>query len=211
MKSEGIIGPGTKVYRSCVWIMRIAYVNLLWNFFMLLGLIVLGFIPSTISMFTIVRKWIRGEHDFPITKTFWNTFKNEFIKSNVVGGAFFLIDCLLYLDIYILKQQATANLIHYYFVVILFLITTVCLFFFFPIYVHYRLKKNEYFRQTILITLISPIEVFLIIAGCSLVYVVLLKIPGLIPLFSGILFTFIIIFSANRSFDRIEKKLSTGA
>ncbi|WP_045514978.1 DUF624 domain-containing protein [Neobacillus niacini] len=52
-----------KLLGICQWITRLAYINLLWLFFMSVGLFVFGAAPSTAAMFTIMRKWIKGETD----------------------------------------------------------------------------------------------------------------------------------------------------
>ncbi len=44
------------LYRICEWVMRLAYVNLLWIGIFWLGLVVFGFFPSSAAMFAVVRK-----------------------------------------------------------------------------------------------------------------------------------------------------------
>src|SRR4051794_15867366 len=73
------------VYKYCDWIMKFGYLNLLWMLFTLTGLIIFGFMPATISLFTITRAWIRGNTDIPIWSTFLKVYKSEFVKSNKVG------------------------------------------------------------------------------------------------------------------------------
>src|SRR5690625_7886567 len=85
--------------KVCEVISRMAYVNLLWIFFTILGLGVLGIIPATVSLFTITRKWVMSEQDIPVFKTFWQTYRKEFIKSNMLGVILFEIVFLLYIDL----------------------------------------------------------------------------------------------------------------
>src|SRR5690625_6342583 len=61
-------GPMGGFYTLANWIMRLAYVNILWIAFSLVGIIILGFFPATIGMFTVIRKWIQGDGDIPIFK-----------------------------------------------------------------------------------------------------------------------------------------------
>jgi uncharacterized membrane protein YesL len=61
--------------------MKLAYLNLLWIVFSVGGLIVFGSIPASVSLFTIVRKWlINKETDLPIFHTFFQNYKNEFLN-----------------------------------------------------------------------------------------------------------------------------------
>lgn len=72
-------------YSISEWVLRFAYVNVLWISFNLLGLIVFGFFPATIAMFTVVRKWVLKETDISVFNTFWFAYKKEFFKGNFLG------------------------------------------------------------------------------------------------------------------------------
>ncbi len=75
MQMGGIMGG---FYRVSEWIMRFAYVNILWGLFTLAGLVLFGFMPATVAMFTVIRKWLMGETDIPVFKTFFASFKKRF-------------------------------------------------------------------------------------------------------------------------------------
>lgn len=55
------------------WIIRLVWTNLVWLFLVLIGGIVLGFMPATVALFTITRKWARGDLDVPVWKSAWQT------------------------------------------------------------------------------------------------------------------------------------------
>src|SRR5690625_1946818 len=103
-------GPMGGFYTLANWIMRLAYVNILWIAFSLVGIIILGFFPATIGMFTVIRKWIQGDGDIPIFTTFWATYKKEFLKSNLLGLFLSLIGYILYIDFIFLRQGVTGFL-----------------------------------------------------------------------------------------------------
>ena len=67
-----------KIYSVCQWIYRLAYSNVLWLLFMTLGLFVFGAVPSTVAMFAIIRKWIKGETEFPVLSFFGKSIKKSF-------------------------------------------------------------------------------------------------------------------------------------
>lgn len=75
----------TGIYNLCKWITHFAYLNLLWIIFTLIGGVILGIIPSTVAMFAIARKTAMGEEDISVIKTFWSTFRTEFIRANGLG------------------------------------------------------------------------------------------------------------------------------
>src|SRR5699024_1499262 len=78
----------SKLYNILEWITKFAYVNLLWFVFTLAGGIILGFYPATVAMFAMVRDWLRGKSDLPVLKTYWNYYKTDFFKSNLLGLIF---------------------------------------------------------------------------------------------------------------------------
>lgn len=59
--------------------MKLAYVNLLWLLFTVAGLAVFGFMPATVSLFTIVRKWQMKQAEV----TVWNTFISIYKKNSL--------------------------------------------------------------------------------------------------------------------------------
>lgn len=80
------------------WVTRIAIVNILWIVFSLVGLIVGGIFPATVASLSVSRKWLTGEIDIPIWKTFKDTFKREFKNSNLLGWLLLLVGGILYIN-----------------------------------------------------------------------------------------------------------------
>ena len=62
---------------------------------MVAGGVVFGVMPSTVATFSILRKWVQGNFDMPIFKTFKNVYKKEFINSNKCGFVFFSLFALI--------------------------------------------------------------------------------------------------------------------
>src|SRR5690625_6922967 len=85
-----------RVFRWCEGIMRLAYVNLLWILFTILGLGIFGIFPATIALFAVTRKWVMGDRDIPVFSTFWQTFRKEFLKSTLLGWVLFVIGYMIY-------------------------------------------------------------------------------------------------------------------
>lgn len=96
MEHDGSLG---RMLRFCEWIMRFAYTNLLWLFFTLLGLGVFGIMPATAALFAVMRKWIQGQDNVPVLKTFWQEYKGEFFRSNLLGAVLALIGVIIYIDL----------------------------------------------------------------------------------------------------------------
>lgn len=186
--------------------MRFAFVNILWISFSILGLLIFGFFPATASMFTIVRKWIQGETEFPIFKTFWTTYNKEFIKSNLLGLILCVIGCILYIDFMFLRNSANGLIqITYYplLMVILFYLLTVL--YVFPVFVHYDVKAWHVLKNSFLIMTMSPLMTTMMVVGSIVIYYLMFSLPGLIPFFGGSVLTFVLVWFCNFAFAKVQR------
>jgi uncharacterized membrane protein YesL len=202
---------GTKaanvVHSATEWIAKFAYINLLWIGFSLVGLVVLGLFPATISMFTVIRKWILGEGDIPILRTFWTTYKSEFLRSNGLGLLIAIVSGIIVLDLVFMKNLGNgftnAIQIPLYMFMFAVVMTT---FYLFPIYVHYELKLIQMIKNSFFMMLINPLENLVMIAGIVAMSFVVKFIPGLGFFFGGSLCAAIIMASGYLAFSKVDKK-----
>ncbi|THE13801.1 DUF624 domain-containing protein [Bacillus timonensis] len=194
-------------YRLCVSITKFAYLNLLWIVFTLLGLIVLGFMPATVAMFAVVRKWILGEKDINIFQTFWKSYRKEFIKSNIVGMSMLLIGYLLSIEFQILRsQESLSYFIASYGVLALFLIYIIILLYIFPLFVHFKLKIGQYVKWSFVIGMVHPIlTVFLLVVICLSTYLSLKFFPAFLFFFGGSVIAYVVMWGAAKTFPKYEK------
>lgn len=193
-------------YQFCLWTMRFAYVNLLWIMFSIFGLIVFGFMPATVAMFVVIRKWIRKENEIAIFQTFWKSFRSEFIKSNLLGFILFFIGYVLSLELSILRAQDNiAYQIASFGVIAIFILYFIILLYFFPIFVHFKLKTLQYIKWPFIVGLIHPIlTVFLIVVVFLINYITFKTIPGLLFFFGGSITAFILMWGVSKTFSRLE-------
>lgn len=196
------------IYKLTNWTMRLAYVNILWIVFSIMGLVIFGFFPATVAMFAVIRLSGKDE-DVPVFKTFWKVYKQEFLKSNLLGFIVIIIGIIFYMDFHFLKETSNTFLQQLY----LPLIFLSCLFYLtvlymFPIFVHYDLKTVQIFKNAFLIMIMNPLPTLYMIAGIIAVYFAVSYFPGLLPVFSGSILTLIIMSSATLAFKKIERKKS---
>ncbi|MCK6206151.1 YesL family protein [Bacillus infantis] len=199
------------LYKFCLMFVRLAYVNLLWIFFTLLGAVFLGFFPSTAAMFAIVRQWIKGNKDLPLFQTYWNTFKKEFVKANMIGAAYFGAGIILYIDILYFSSPANIGLLilYYFFWVTAFLYLLLGTFLF-PVYVHYQAKWWQYFKSTFMIMLMNPLAVLAHLAILIGVAIILRALPGLLPLFAGSAMAYALTLVSFKAFSKVEALTKKG-
>lgn len=195
-------------YRFAVWALRFAYLNVCWVVFSVLGLIVFGFMPATAAMFSIVRKWINGNEDFPILQSYWKVYKSEFLKTNSAGLLLFLVGYLLVIEFNILRlqDQFIYLFVSYTVLGILILYVVVCIYFF-PIFVHFKLKWLDYFKWPFIISFSHPIlTLFILGVLWSVYYITWISIPALLFFFGGSVSAWFIMWAVSKSFPKYEYK-----
>lgn len=194
------------VNNICIYIMKIAYLNLLWIVFSVLGLLVFGIVPSTIAMFAVVRKVIQNS-DVKITRFFWRTYKSEFIKGNFIGYILLVTGLLIGADIVFLNYQSglIQNLFFFVLIVLMF-VYTIVLINFIPVYVHYDLKLFAYLKQALFIGILRFWVSSIMVLALLAVWIIMYFLPGLAIFFFGSFSAYVLMFVAYRNFAFLEEK-----
>ncbi|MEH7179719.1 YesL family protein [Neobacillus vireti] len=189
-----------------IWMLKVAYLNLLWIGFTLLGVVLFGLFPSTGAMFSIVQKWLRKEPVEKIFHTFWSIYKKEFISLNKYGIFFIMIGYMLVFDfLFLLKNAEKLQWLYPVigFITISYIVT---LLYFFPIYTQFEMKFFQYIKQSFLIGASALLETILIFTSCMLLMIIIRFIPGIIPLFTGSVLAVAITWCSNRALHRINSR-----
>ncbi|WP_077328855.1 YesL family protein [Virgibacillus siamensis] len=200
-------GVMSRVNIACDWVMKLAIANLLWLGFTLLGLVVLGAAPATAALFSIVRKWIMGEKDIPIFKTFWQHYRKDFIQSNMLGLLFFVIGFVLYVDFrFVLNYEGMWS------IVLLIMVAAVCAaylltaVYLFPVYVHFESPGLKgCIKNAFLIGISQLPSTLLMIGGIFLSFLLFKFLPGSLLFYSASLISFFLYHSAHRVFLKIDR------
>lgn len=193
-------------YLFSVWAMRLAYVNVLWVVFTIAGLGFIGLMPATAGMFAVVRKWVSGEDEIKIFPTFWNSYRKEFLKSNILGYILLIISYILYIEFQILRaQDSMVYFIASYGVIALFLIMLIILLYIFPIFVHFNLSAIQNIKWAFIIGIIHPILTITFVIGIGFAYyITFINIPALLFFFGGSATAFILTWGASKTFSKYE-------
>lgn len=195
------------IYNVVEWITRFAYLNVLWVLFTLLGGVIVGFFPSTTSMFAIVREWLKGDTDIPLFKTFWKHYRVEFFKSNLLGVFVTLIVGIIALDIFYIQSNDNDLLTWTYLPLFAFmLLFTMFLFYLFPSFVHFNLTLGQVIKNSFFIMLINPITTLLIFL-CLLPFFYLISLlPAIGFIFGGSVYAFISMRFSLHAFQKVSDK-----
>ncbi len=193
------------VYQVGEWMIRLVYANLLWMLFTLLGLGIFGFMPATVSLFALLRKWIIGNEVDSAFTIFWTNYRKEFLKANLFGVMFLVIGLIIRLDI--LFFQDSSNIVFQILFVLMIcfsLLYFITLVNFFPVYVHFDLSIFNYVKYAFLIGLSQLSSTLMMIFGSIIIFCLYWYVSGLIPLLCVSLFCLNIMWFGYRSFKKIE-------
>ncbi|WP_053216016.1 YesL family protein [Guptibacillus hwajinpoensis] len=196
-----------KFYRITEWIARLVYVQCLWLLFSIVGLLVAGIFPATMGMFAVVRRWQLGETDVPVFPEFWTTYKQEFVKANLVGWLTTIVGGLLLFNLTLFRgYEGVFFLICYLFTLTIIFLYSLTALFVAPVFVQYKLSALKVIKYAAIIALSYPLHALMMGAIMIAFYYVLLLVPGLLPIFSFSWLAFLLMWVANLVFRRMDQK-----
>ncbi|RSL35336.1 DUF624 domain-containing protein [Salibacterium salarium] len=203
MEINGFMGA---FYNISVKVSKLAYVNILWITFTLAGLCVFGFMPATVAMFAVMRKWTNNITNVRVFQTFWDHYKSEFIKSNLLGGILLILGLMLYANFQLIQEPKLLESmlrVVLLFISVLFLIAVL---FIFPVYVHFQLKAPLYLRTALILGMAYPHYTFMMAVCLYVLQEVFMFIPGLMPFFAASLISYLLMWFSNKVFKKVEDK-----
>ncbi|WP_083652217.1 YesL family protein [Bacillus sp. MRMR6] len=204
METSGFMGGFNKLLE---WISRLAFLNILWITGTILGFGIFGFFPATVAMFAVVRKWMFGKEDLSIFKTFWTAYRQEFLKSNLLGLIIIGFGLVLYIDFYFVNHAASSlkAILYVPFLIITFIYICM-LFYIIPIFVHYDMKISQVIKNSFFVMILNPLSTFFMLIGSFGILFVLSYAPPICILYSGNLLALFIMKPAVNAFEKIGSK-----
>ncbi|WP_296978171.1 YesL family protein [Thermobacillus sp. ZCTH02-B1] len=147
--------------------------------------------PATAAMFTTVRKWVMGDVDVPLIKTFFRGYRENY-KSAMFGGLLYtLMFVIIILDIrFYLRGAPGIELISYIFMGIAALLF-VSLFNFFSMIVHYHMKTIDLLKNAVFITIGRPIRSLSSAIAAGGVFWISTKFTFLFPFFTFVIIAYL--------------------
>ncbi|MFB5673351.1 YesL family protein [Paenibacillus terreus] len=232
MEFKGAMGG---IYRLTEWITRFAATNLLWAlcsspflFFLIMKLIVMSqqmnneslqmnwamaivapltLFPATAAMFTVVRKWVMGDSDVPVFRTYFAGFKQNY-KQSLLGGLFYtLLTIVMYVDYTVYMTQFPNLQMIGVIMLILLIILFVSMFNFFSMVTHYHMTIGQIIKNAILLTLIRPFRVFSTLFGSAVLVYVGVRYPVLFIFFIPCIIAWFAFFNFYGTFLKMQEQL----
>ncbi|WP_163536527.1 YesL family protein [Gracilibacillus sp. YIM 98692] len=195
------------VNKALEWITKVAYLNIIWIAFSVVGLVAFGLFPATAACFTVTRKWITGYTDIPVFKTFWKAYRESYKGANILGYIILAFGYILYLDFLFLtvnNNESTLLLtIPFLFISILYILTVLYIF---PVYVYYDMKISKVLKSAVFIMLLNPLSTLVMVMGLFGIMFVLWQFQGIFIFFSMSIISIALMMPAYRAFQKIQEK-----
>ncbi|MBC8080628.1 MAG: DUF624 domain-containing protein [Gorillibacterium sp.] len=230
METRGIMGG---FYRISEWIMRLSAINLLWLIssfpivFLFLGLlrspdlstdfikswflmvaIVAPFsiVPASAAMFSVARKWVTGDPDVPLWRSYWRGYKENYVQSMLGGIVFLAIAFLLVVNFYFYRgQTGIYQIVSIVFLMLMVLLVAAFLNFL-CVMTHLHMKLFQIVKNSLLMTIGQPFSsISLLVLNGAIVYISF-RFSFLAVFFMGSLMAAASFWNFHRSFTKIQTR-----
>lgn len=229
METRGLMGG---LYKITEWISRIAVSNLLWllcsfpfffvaitkylllvtspeqtetmTLYVMMILAPVTLFPATSALFAVTRKWVMGEADVSVVKTFFKGYKDNY-KQSLVGGIFYtLLFVIVIVDYKVYMNQLGAQMIGMAMLIFM-LILIISMFNFFSMVTHYHMKTFQILKNSMLLTLIRPLRILSTVICVGALGVITAKFPFLILFGFGSLSAYIAFFNFYATYNKMQQ------
>ncbi|WP_239256403.1 YesL family protein [Listeria ilorinensis] len=194
------------------WIIRIVWTNIIWVVLTLMGGIILGLMPATVALFTVTRKWTRGDLDAPIWRLAFQTYKQVFWSANLAGLIFLGLTAFLYIDLRIVftMMHGLLSTMLYFFLMFLLFVTLFAWLQYFAIFTHFKMKGAlQYVVQAFLFVFTSLKTTLFVLVGLLLIGWLFSKVPAFILFASGTFPAYWIMKVDMPRFKKMEEQISS--
>jgi len=197
----------TSFYRALEWLWHFLYLQLLWLFSTLLGLVVFGFFPALYSTHVVMSRFVKGDRQFSIFKVFATSYRQHFFIANGYGLLFVFGVYLLTFNFNYLKVVAglehTFLSIGWVIGVSLFAIISLYLF---PTRILTEAKGKALLKNSLILALGAPVSFVLLLVSLVALGFSLYMVPGLIPFLSVTPFSFLVMGQLHAVVNRMIRK-----
>ncbi|KQO17713.1 YesL family protein [Paenibacillus sp. Leaf72] len=159
--------------------------------------------PATAAMFAVARKWVMGETDVPLFKTYFRGYKENYLQSMIGGFFYAILFAIMIVDFIVYRDQY--SLISYIFIALL-LLLVISLFNFFSMLVHYHMKTFQLLKNAILITIGRPIRSFSSAVMSGAVIYISTRFTFLIPFFMGSIIAYLSFWNFYMIYQKLQEQ-----
>lgn len=196
-----------KVYRACEWVMLLFLLQIYWAIGTLVGGIILGMIPSSIALFSSIRKFYREPQELKLFSYFMKVYKVNFKTGLVIGIWYvaFIILGIIYRQFLGATTDSWLAYTHILLYAILLLGGLLSLYIL-PVYVHYEFPLPHLLPTAGLIMVSSMKWNLPLLLSLVVVCLIFLRFSVGFLFFGSSLPAFIIFYFSNRAFSDFDVK-----
>lgn len=189
------------------WVTNLFLLQIYWLGGTLIGGIVFGIVPSSIALFSTIRKLFRESKDLNVFDHFKIAYKSNFKNSFVIGFLYLVISLFIY-SYYLFLTATTATLFAYthIFIYAFSFLLIIFSFYLIPVYIHFEMDMRALIPNTFRILFINMkwnIPMLLTVLAIILVYI---KFSVSILFFGMSLPAFAISFFCRKAFQAFQEK-----
>lgn len=165
-------------------------------------------IPASSAMFSVARKWVTGDEDVPLLKTFFRSYKQNYLQSMLGGFIFVILAAILFVNMTFYGSTLKSFSFLVYLFIVLFVFLIAAFFNFLSILVHFHMKLWQMIKNSILLTLGNPIQsIGILIVNAFILYIGYAFGKGFMYVFfSGSLIAYSTFWQFNRNLTKIQTK-----
>lgn len=166
------------------------------------------FFPATSALFSVTRKWVMGEADVGIIKTYFKGYKENY-KQSMFGGIFYtLLTVIMIVDYQMYMKEFNNNLQFIGIVILVFLVVLlVSLFHFFSMVAHYYLKVTQLIKNAILLTILKPFRMLSTVICTGVLVFLTIRFPWLIFFGLASLTALVAFFNFYAAYNKVQEKV----
>lgn len=189
------------------WVMNLFLIHIYWIIGTLLGGIVFGIVPSSIALFSTIRKLFTHSQTINVFDYFKKEYKTNFKHSFILGFLYLVIALFIYSYIQFLTATTTSLLAYTHIFIFAFLFLLILFsFYLIPVYVHFEMNINKLIPNTFRILLSNMkwnIPMLFTVLAVILVYI---KFSVILLFFGVSLPAFIISYFCRKAFQDFQDK-----
>lgn len=141
--------------------------------------------PATSALFSVARKWVLGDTDVPLFKTFFRNYKQNYVQA-MIGGIFYaLLFAIMIIDFRVYLYQMDGLQIVAYLFIALMILLMISLLHFFSLLSHFHMKSLQLLKNALILTIGRPIRSIMMALGTVAVLYLSFQFTFLIPFFFG--------------------------
>lgn len=190
-----------------IWVMNLFILHIYWIGGTLLGGVVFGVAPSSIALFSTIRKLFTHSNTINVFDYFKKEYKANFKKSFAIGLLYLVIALFIYSYILFITATTTSLLAYTHIFIYAFLFLLIIFtFYLIPVYVHFEMELKRLIPNTFRILLTNMKWNFPMLFTVLAVVLVYIRFSVSLLFFGMSLPAFVISYFCQKAFQDFQDK-----